>query len=392
MVVAVDPDRAALAGQGHDGVVRVRTDHGYGSGVLLPDGRSVLTAAHLFPNWPPASVDVDFLTAAGDQTIPGASVSRPSSYSPDGFELDLAVVRLAEPAPAMADRHQLYRDADELGQAFTLVGFGSQGQGATGDLAATGGERLAATNRFDAYGFEVEFSSAALAPGSRLLADFDSGASANDASPWLGAGVALGTAAEGLIAPGDSGGPALIDGEVAGIAGYTTRLVNTFGDSTDVDGLPNSSFGEVGGWARVSYFQQWIDQVVRDAYPEAPTTPEEVKFQLPEGAEGDNQLAYFLVTFHGVRDDPEQWLSVDYATRDGSAVAGQDYLPVAGTLNLYPGENQAVIPVEILGDDVPEQDERLYLDIFDPVGGSFPGGVETLTAARTIPDDDALIG
>jgi hypothetical protein len=35
-------------------------------------------------------------------------------------------------------------------------------------------------------------------------------------------------------------------------------------------------------------------------------------------------------------------------------MAGSDYIAVSGKLNLYPGENQAVIPVEIVGDTVPE--------------------------------------
>jgi hypothetical protein len=94
------------------------------------------------------------------------------------------------------------------------------------------------------------------------------------------------------------------------------------------------------------------------------------------------------VQFTGVRSDPNQILSVDYATRDGSALGGTDYLAVSGTLNLYPDENQAVIPVEIIGDSTPEPSEYFYLDVFNPVGGSFGEGVIKLTAVRTILDDD----
>ncbi len=79
---------------------------------------------------------------------------------------------------------------------------------------------------------------------------------------------------------------------------------------------------------------------------------------------------------------------MDYATRDGSALGGTDYLAVSGTLNLYPDENQAVIPVEIIGDSTPEPSEYFYLDVFNPVGGRFGEGVIKLTAVRTILDDD----
>jgi hypothetical protein len=71
-------------------------------------------------------------------------------------------------------------------------------------------------------------------------------------------------------------------------------------------------------------------------------------------------------------------------------MAGSDYIAVSGKLSLYPGENQAVIPVEIVGDTVPEPSETFYLDVFNPVGGSFGEGVVKLTAVRTILYDDGL--
>lgn len=89
-----------------------------------------------------------------------------------------------------------------------------------------------------------------------------------------------------------------------------------------------------------------------------------------------------------MRSDANQWLSVDYATRDGSAVAGQDYIATNGTLVLYPAENQAVIPVEIIGDYQLEPNEIFYLDVIHPNYGSFGDGVITLIAMRTIANDD----
>ena len=83
---------------------------------------------------------------------------------------------------------------------------------------------------------------------------------------------------------------------------------------------------------------------------------------------------------------------MDYATRDGTALAGSDYVATRGTLNLYRDEIQAVIAVEIIGDTIAEQDEVFYLDVFNPVGGSFGDGIVKLTAVRTILDDDGLFG
>jgi len=50
-----------------------------------------------------------------------------------------------------------------------------------------------------------------------------------------------------------------------------------------------------------------------------------------------------------------------------------------------------LILVELINDSSSEVDETFYLDIFNPVGGSF-GGVEKLTAMRTIVDDDLWLG
>ena len=59
-------------------------------------------------------------------------------------------------------------------------------------------------------------------------------------------------------------------------------------------------------------------------------------------------------------------------------------------LILYPGESQAVIPVEIIGDTIPEANEFFFLDVFNPVGGSFGQDIIKLTAVRTIVDDDLV--
>lgn len=129
---------------------------------------------------------------------------------------------------------------------------------------------------------------------------------------------------------------------------------------------------------------------MRAEYVDAPSKPEDVKKSVPEGSSGTSH-AYFLLTFTGMRAHASDVLSVDYTTRDGTATAGHDYLAVSGTLKLYAGENQAVIPVEILGDTQAEADENFYLDVTNPVGGSFGEGVVTLTAVRTILNDDGVL-
>ncbi len=390
-----DARNQALVGQGFDGVVRVSIDNFYGTGVLLYGGAAVLTVAHLF-NSSSSSARVFFETASGTTTVSTSQVLVHPAYDASGNS-DLALVWLAAPAPAAAQRYSLYRSTDEVGQAIDLVGYGVPGLGATGTVTGFSGSpvRLKATNVFDAgietvknvLGSAVSWSPAA---GTQLVADFDNGQTAQDAFGRLIYRPDLGTGqTEGLISRGDSGGPAFVQGKLAGIASYTSNLASG-SIRPDINNVSDSSFGEIAAWQRVSYYQQWIDQSLRGQFTNAPKTPAEVQKIVPEG-NSVTVTTYFLLQFNATRSSPNQLISVDFSTRDGTAKAGTDYLAASGTLVLYPNETQALIPIEILGDTVSEPDETFFLDVFNPQGASFGEGVVKLTAMRTILNDDAGI-
>lgn len=396
-----DSRNRAGVGEGYDGVVRVSVAGYYGTGALIEGGRAVVTAAHLFKGNEAATVH--FETVSGSQSLAASQVFVHPNYDAVNGNHDLAIVWLNAPAPVApvaADRYELYRNGDELGQIATLVGYGTPGSGASGTISNYSGNylRLKANNRFDADIGTLKGSLGAVmgwspVAGSQLVADFDDGIATHDALARLigTADLGLGTS-EGLIAPGDSGGPALLGNKLAGVASYSAALATSYA-RPDVDTVGNSSYGELAAWQRISYYQQWIDQTVRAADTAAPSKASQVQKTVAEGAAGTLARAYFLLEFTGTRSKSDQVLSVDYATRDGTAKAGSDYLAVSGTLKLYPGESQAVIPVEIIGDNQAEVDETFYLDISNPVGGSFGDGVVKLTAMRTIVNDDgSLIG
>jgi secreted trypsin-like serine protease len=383
--------------QGCDGVVRVSYGGYYGTGALLYDGRAVLTSAHLFADQT-STGSVSFETPNGIQSLSASRILLHPAYDDVNGNSDLAIVWLSGAAPIAADRYDIYRDSNEIGQVFTLSGYGRTGTGSAGAISSDTSSpiRLKASNQFDADGATLTSylgSVMAWTPqaGTQLIADFDNGTSTNDALGRLIYRSDLGQGLnEGLIAQGGSGGPAFLQNKIAGVASYTASLSKDSIDP-DIDTGTNSSFGEIAAWQRVSAYQQWIDQSLRANYPTAPTKPEEVKKEVVEGNSGTN-YAYFLLQFTDVRSDPNQILSVDYATRDGTALADSDYLAVSGTLKFYPNENQAVIPVEIIGDSAQELREVFYLDVFNPVGGSFGEGVVKLTAVRTILDDDGWFG
>lgn len=383
----------ALIGDGYDGVVRVVVNNMYGSGVLLFDGKVVLTAAHLFSGIP-GTAKVIFETRNGVDTIASSQVVINPDYNSINNNSDLALVWLSQDAPLVAERFGIYRAGNELGQTFTLVGYGTPGSGISGTLSnfSEVPVRLKAKNQFDTDvqpldKFFSESGQWEANYGKQLVADFDNGLSSNDALGTLAgiSGLGLGSS-EGLISKGDSGGPAFIGNLVAGIASYTGRLSKS-GAVPDIDGTSNSSFGEVAVWQRLSVYQQWIDQALRIRYESPPTSQATVQKTVNEGNSGTTPV-YFWVQFNGYRFDPNLIVSVDYKTRNGSALAGQDYIATQGTLKIYPDENHALVLVEIIADSMPEADETFYLDVFNPINAGFGQGVVQLTAMRTIVNDD----
>ena len=80
-------------------------------------------------------------------------------------------------------------------------------------------------------------------------------------------------------------------------------------------------------------------------------------------------------------------VTVDYATVDGSALAGSDYTATSGTLSWADGEGGSkLINVPILDDGTVEPTESFTVVLSNPTGGLTIGGG---TATVTIADDDS---
>jgi glucose/arabinose dehydrogenase len=90
-------------------------------------------------------------------------------------------------------------------------------------------------------------------------------------------------------------------------------------------------------------------------------------------AEGDFGLTpmVFAVTLSAPSG---QEVAASYATARGSARAGADYLPAAGTLRLPAGSTSATITVAIVGDRVRERTETFWLNLSAPQGASILDG------------------
>jgi len=235
-----------------------------GSGTLIADSW-VLTAAHNVDGSDGGGAGLSNLTFilggtnyAAEEWIIQPTWSELGGDSNDANYFtgyDIALVRLASVPDA--EPAELYTGNGELGQLATTVGFGATGVGSSGFLDGTSGSKRAGQNVVDVVG-------SAKTPGSlpfffnvdndRLLGvDFDSPTTIGESKLGSNTPVEL----EYLIAPGDSGGGLFID-----VDGQTLLAgVTSFGQSTDLNG-PNSDYGDLGGFTRVSSFTDWIWETI----------------------------------------------------------------------------------------------------------------------------------
>ena len=102
--------------------------------------------------------------------------------------------------------------------------------------------------------------------------------------------------------------------------------------------------------------------------------------RVTEGSSGRRTLS-LVVTLSAAATKP---VSVDYATADGSATAGDDYQERSGKLRFPPGVTSRSIAVAVLGDGAQEGDEDFVVGLADPVGAT----LGRATAHAMIFDDD----
>jgi len=104
---------------------------------------------------------------------------------------------------------------------------------------------------------------------------------------------------------------------------------------------------------------------------------------IVEGNSGTKQMV-FTVSLSQAATGP---VTVNYATADGTAMAGQDYVAKSGTITFAAGETQKTVSVTINGDKVAELNETLALKLSAPTGATLADGA----AAGTILTDDVIV-
>lgn len=315
--------------QGYSGVVGLLMEYNDGSAFVcsgsLTYNNRIVTAGHCVSNGAANDVNgkaaglvrtsaffLDQSASVADNQYyfggPGITEIEISGYNVNSLytgevidQNDIAVLTLAEAAPAYAQAYGIYTGGDLTGVDFNVAGYGGRSTvgGAVGVNAATG-RRRQGDNRYDFAWGDAEFNGLFTnydpecnnPPGSdpdggtnwfcgyadieySYISDFDNGSPSNDASCY--AAVLIGGvtpsgkfcnlgrgATEVSIAGGDSGGPGFVNGKISSVNSYGLSFGPAYGDFNP--GL-NSSWGEMNGFVPTFIHAKFL----ADAVPEPST-------------------------------------------------------------------------------------------------------------------------
>ena len=216
-----------------------------------PTANYLASGTLISPDWVLTAAHVVDQTTSLTFTINGTDYAASNWIAHPGWDpndllngYDLGLVHLSSSVSGVTPAVR-YTGSKEKTAVGTMVGYGMTGTGKTGAKVYDGNKRGAQNTIDMIYG-----------PNSNLLLlDFDNPKNPRDSS--MGSAKPLDL--EGIIAPGDSGGGLFINTKGKGgpqLVGVTSFIwaVN--------DGNPNSDYGDVGGFGRVSLFNSWIDSIV----------------------------------------------------------------------------------------------------------------------------------
>jgi hypothetical protein len=103
----------------------------------------------------------------------------------------------------------------------------------------------------------------------------------------------------------------------------------------------------------------------------------------PEGNTGTTPFA-FTVTLSAASTTP---VTVNWATANGTAVAGSDYQAASGTLTFAPGQTSQTVTVLVNGDRLGELSEKFFVNLSSPTNARIADG----QAVASIMDDEPRI-
>ena len=342
-----------------------------GSGVLFSAGDYVLTAAHLFNDYT-SGQSIDIVSANGT-SLNDAQVFIYHGWDKtnSNFNHDIAIIKLSSRAASQG--LALWEEPNMIGVSFTLSGFGND------DSLHTG------TNVFDGDGSLFNISDGkSIINNTQVLYDYDNGLALQNTSTNLFNidSTTTPTANETIAKSGDSGGALLVNNKIAAISSYIVS-----NPLYDINGVTDSSFGEIGAATRVSAYIPWIEYITEgNIVSNAPETRNEVEVLISEPFAGI-VTNYFLLQMSTANIET---VRLEYTTREGTATAGVDYIHKTGYVEIEPSALFVSIGIDIYGDTNAEGDETFSLIMTDPTNRWLGADVE-LIATHTIVNNDVFI-
>ena len=228
-------------GVGAAGAIALGTPHfpvvrlSMGCTGTLVDMFTVVTAQHCTFGLAAGAVTVNFHHVNNDGTA-DATRTVTAIVEPDGTNTlldgtDFSILRLATAAPTGVNAMRLAAANPAIGSQIRTVGFGFNGVGSVGHGGDADGLRWAGDNILDAIGTGFNPGGVAIGGTANIFnTDFDDGtAGANTLSPGV-VSSATPVANEATTAPGDSGGPLIVNNEVAAVLSGGTTATSVYGD------------------------------------------------------------------------------------------------------------------------------------------------------------------
>lgn len=112
---------------------------------------------------------------------------------------------------------------------------------------------------------------------------------------------------------------------------------------------------------------------------------------IAEPPSGNTVEAIFRVS---LSDSWDETVTVDFATSNGTAIAGEDYVASSGTVSFAPGQQSRQIPVTILSNPATSEDRSFQVGLSDPVEATVGQGEAQgliVDALQTLVQVDTLV-
>ena len=122
---------------------------------------------------------------------------------------------------------------------------------------------------------------------------------------------------------------------------------------------------------------------------QAADVPVTIEVQDARATEGVDEVISFEVTLSATAGEP---VTVDWATSDGTATAGEDYVASSGTLTFEAGETTQIIEVIVLDDAHDEGSETFALRLSNADGAELADAEATGTIVNSDPMPRAWLG